>query len=57
MARAAALCAARAGAVRDRLEAERHGVPRHRRGLGGVGSLVFDEMGCLEVAHIVGIFN
>ena len=36
MARAGAPWAARAGVVRDRREAERHGVPRSARGLGGV---------------------
>ena len=58
MARAAAPWGARASAVRDRREAECHGAEHDGRGLReALHSLRFDEMGCLKVAHIVGIFN
>src|SRR5271170_2457742 len=45
MARAGAPWAARAGALRDRREAERHGAARDGRGLGGVALVGFRRDG------------
>ncbi len=57
MARAAAPCAARAGAVRDRRELSATASRVTVEDWEAWRSLGFDEMGCLEIAHIVGIFN
>jgi alkylhydroperoxidase family enzyme len=59
MARAAAPWAARAGAVRCAIAEKLSATAPHVtvEDWDALRSLGFDEMGCLEVAHIVGIFN
>jgi alkylhydroperoxidase family enzyme len=57
MARGAVAQRARTSAVRGRGEAERDADAGGRGGLAAVRTLGFDDRACLEVAHVVGIFN